>query len=96
MSMYGTWDSALTWALEYGDTLRAAAYEQGKGHPFLFYDFELDVSVVVHGDDFVAAGLDKHLDTITSTLSDKYKIKMERCLMNRMKMRDKVCVSWIH
>ena len=36
MSMYGTKDAALNWALEYGDTLRAAGYEQGKANPCLF------------------------------------------------------------
>ena len=30
MSMYGTRDAALNWALEYGDTLKAAGYVQGK------------------------------------------------------------------
>ena len=33
MSMYGTRDVALNWALEYADTLWAAGYEQGKANP---------------------------------------------------------------
>ena len=33
MSMYGTRDADLNWALGYGDTLRAAGYEQGKANP---------------------------------------------------------------
>ena len=37
MSMYGTRDAALNWATEYGDTLRAAGYVQGKGNPCLFH-----------------------------------------------------------
>ena len=75
MSMYGTRDAALNWASEYGDTLCAAGYEQGKANPCLFYQSELDVSVMVHGDDFVAVGPDKHLDSIKKNLSDKYKIQ---------------------
>ena len=71
MNVYGTRDAALNWALEYGDTRRAAGYEQGKANLCLFYNFELDVSVMVHGDDFVAVGLDKHLDSIKTALSDK-------------------------
>ena len=78
MSMYGTRDAALSWALEYGDTLRAAGYEQSKANPCLFDHFELDVSVMVHGDGFVAVGPDKHLDKVKHTLSEKYKIKIEQ------------------
>ena len=78
MSMYGTRDAALNWALEYGDTLKAAGYEQGKANPCLFYHHDLDVSVMVHGDDFVAVGPDKHLENIENTLSEKYKIKIEQ------------------
>ena len=33
---------------------------------------------MVHGDDFVAVGPDKHFDSIKNTLSDKYKIKIEQ------------------
>ena len=36
MSMYGTRDAALNWAMEYGDTLRAAGYQQGRSNPCLF------------------------------------------------------------
>ena len=78
MSMYGTRDAALNWALGYGDTLKAAGYEQGLANPCLFYHRNLDVSVMVHGDDFVAVGPDKHLEDIESTLSEKYKIKIEQ------------------
>ena len=76
MSMYGTRDAALNWALEYCDTLQAAGYAQGKANPCLFYHAELNVSVMVHGDDFVAVGPDQHLDSIKTSLSDKYKIKI--------------------
>lgn len=76
MSMYGTRDAALNWALEYCDTPQAAGYVQGKANPCLFYHAEFNVSVMVHGDDFVALGSDQHLDNIKATLSDKYKIKI--------------------
>ena len=62
--------------MEYGDTFRVAGYEQGKANPCLFYHSELDVSVMVHGDDVVAVGPDQNLDNIKTTLSDKYKIKV--------------------
>ena len=63
-------------ALEYRDTLQAAGYVQGKANPCLFYHAEFNVSVIVHGDDFVALGPGQHLGNIKATLSDKYKIKI--------------------
>ena len=44
----------------------------------LFYHAELNVSVMVHGDGFVAVGPDQHLENIKTTLSDKYNIKIEQ------------------
>ena len=47
-------------------------------NPCLFYHAELDVSVIVHGDDFVAVGRDQHLENVKATLSDRYDIKIEQ------------------
>ena len=56
MSMYGQRDAALNWSLEYGETLRAAGYVQGRANPCLYYNEYLGVSVMVHGDDRGAFG----------------------------------------
>ena len=74
MSMYGTRDAALNWALEYGETLRAAGYTQGRSNPCLFHNKALGVSVMVHGDDFVGVGPDQHLSKLKESLEQKYKI----------------------
>ena len=76
--MYGTRDAALNWALEYGDTLRAAGYVQGQANPCLFYKKANGVAIMVHGDDFVAVGPEAHLIETRKTLEDKYKIKVEK------------------
>ena len=78
MSMYGTRDAALNWALEYGSTLCAAGYEQGRSNPCLFYNKKIDVAIMVHGDDFVAVGPDQQLENVSRTLGEKYKIKVEQ------------------
>jgi len=78
MSMYGTRDAALNWSLEYGDTLRAGGYVQGRANPCLFHNAKLGVSVMVHGDDFIAVGPDQHLKETIKTLEDKYKLKTEK------------------
>ena len=67
----------LDWALEYGETLRLAGYKQGKANPCLFHHEELGVSIMVHGDDFVAVGPEKNLSDTRKTLEEKYKLKVE-------------------
>ena len=57
MSMYGTRDVVLDWAMEYGETLPAAGYVQGTG---LFHGKALGVSIMVHSDDYVAVGPDHY------------------------------------
>ena len=77
MSMYGTRDAALNWALEYADTLRMAGYVQGKGNPCLFHKSSIGVSIMVHGDGFIAVGPEEHLGEARRALEDKYKLKVE-------------------
>ena len=77
MSMYGTRDAALNWSKEYGDTLREAGFVQGKANPCLFQHGGLRVSIMVHGDDFVAVGPEENLKTTRAALENKYKIKVE-------------------
>ena len=77
MSMYGTRDAALNWSKEYGDTLKKSGFIQGKNNPCLFQNKEIDVSIMVHGDDFIAVGSEKNLKTTRAILEDKYKIKVE-------------------
>ena len=75
--MYGTRDAAMNWSTEYGETLKAAGYVQGKTSPCLFFHKGKNVTVMVHGDDFVAVGDPEHLESTKAALSNKYKIKTE-------------------
>ncbi len=77
MSMYGTRDAATNWASEYTETLIRDGFVQGKANPCLFHNPRTDVSVMVHGDDFVAVGYEKTLKEARSALENKYKIKVE-------------------
>ena len=78
VSMYGTRDAALNWATEYGETLKDAGYRQGTTNPCLFRNDEKDVTIIVHGDDFVAIGSAEHLVETEEALKEKYKIKVEK------------------
>ena len=63
MSMYGTRDAALNWSEEYGDTLKQSGFVQGKNNPCLFQNKDIEVSIMVHGDDFIALGAEKNPKT---------------------------------
>ena len=76
-ALYGTRDAAMNWATEYGNTLKRAGFEQGKSSPCLFFNKALDVTIMVHGDDFVAIGDPKHLKATEEALRSKYNIKTE-------------------
>ena len=77
MSMYGTRDAALNWSKEYAETLKAAGFIQGKNNPCLFRHQQQQVSIMVHGDDFIAVGPAENLKTTRAALEGKYKIKVE-------------------
>ena len=77
MSMYGTRDAALNWSKEYAGTLKSAGFEQGKSNPCLFRHRDLEVAIMVHGDDFIAVGSEENLKATRAVLENKYKIKVE-------------------
>ena len=77
MSMYGSRDAAANWAAEYGATLVAAGYKQGKASPCIFHNDESGTTIMVHGDDFVGVGRPEELAKTRKALEDKYKLKVE-------------------
>ena len=87
MSMYGTRDAALNWSLEYSKTLTEAGYTQGKSNSCLFHNADLDVAVMVHGDDFIGVGPDEKLARLKAKLEEKYKIKVEKLSRGGRKAR---------
>ena len=78
VSMYGTRDAARNWAEEYVETLKKAGFKRGVTNPCLFWNPITDVSIMVHGGDFVAVGTDQFVDQTTKSLKEKYKLKVEK------------------
>ena len=64
MSMYGTRDAALNLSLEYAATQLADGYVQGTANPCLFFNKTNGVSVMVHGDYFIAVGPKQQLSKV--------------------------------
>ena len=71
MSMYGTRDAAANWSAEYGRTLVAASYRQGKASPCIFHNDANGTTAMVHGDDFVGVGQPEELARLRRALEDK-------------------------
>ena len=77
MSMYGTRDAATNWAAEYTATLIQDGYRRGSSNTCLFYHPISGVSIMVHGDDFVAVGDKNGLKGVREALEGKYKLKVQ-------------------
>ena len=58
LSMYGFRDSALNWENAYSTKLIEAGFRRGKASPCVFFHAARKVRVSVHGDDFLAVGLE--------------------------------------
>ena len=56
MSLYGTRDAALNFQKEVGKLMGSLGFKTSKFNPSLFHHPKEDIKVLVHGDDFVAAG----------------------------------------
>lgn len=77
MSMYGTRDAALNWALEYGENLKNAGYALGKSNPCIFHHKDTCVTIMVHGDDFGSVGKPEHVKEVRDAFEQKYKMKVD-------------------
>ena len=74
-TMYGTLDASEQWGLHYSLRLRRAGFVQGTASPCCFYHPKFKVSLLVHGDDFVAVGRKAGRDYLSQTLRSHYEIK---------------------
>ena len=74
--MYGTRDAGAIWEQCYVDCLVGMGFAQGLGSPCCFYHAEWQISVVVHGDDFTALGVDASLDKYEAGLKKSFECKM--------------------
>ena len=74
-SMYGTQDAPNIWQSHYSQILVEAGYERGKSNASVFYHHGHDVRIMVHGDDFLALGDQKHLRELEKLLKGAYELK---------------------
>ena len=79
-ALYGTRDAARAWEIEYSKTLVTMGFVPGKSSTVVFYNWESDVRLAVHGDDFVLSGTPGHLEQFANDLSKKYLVKVRGIL----------------
>ena len=70
-SLYGCRPAAQAWEEHYSALLKNHGFKRLKSVPVAF----VDVSGVVHGDDFVWEGIDEDLDWVQKLFEDKYELK---------------------
>jgi hypothetical protein len=79
-TLYGMRTAASNWEREYTKTLGDIGFQVGKANACAFWHPDLKVSIVVHGDDFVMAGMEKDLKYVEKVFREKYPVKMRALL----------------
>ena len=74
--VYGTRDAGAIWEDTYRAALEDMGFISGAGSPCCFWHEAKNISVVVHGDDFTAMGLNDDLDWYEKTLAENFELKI--------------------
>ena len=76
--MHGTRGASSIWEHVYGEALISVGFTQRKASPCCFHSKELQLSCVVHGDDFTCLGADASLGIFEKQIQDHFEIKLKR------------------
>ena len=71
---YGTRDAGALWEECYARALVDLGFTRGKGCPTCFFHKQKQISVVVHGDDFVILANDAEINWLESELAKHFEI----------------------
>ena len=74
-SMYGTRDAAINWQEEVAKSMKAWGFRRGRYNPCVYVHAEMDIKVIVHGDDFVAVADEIALTWLSNKLKERFEIK---------------------
>ena len=75
LSLYGTRDAALNWAAEYSGYMKQIGFTQGIASPCNFQLSSMELSITVHGDDFLITGPLSSIKWFQMKMRAKYEIK---------------------
>ena len=74
--MYGFGPAAQAWEGCYSRRMEEVGFKRGVGNAVVFYHGDRDVSVLVHGDDFVAVGEDEDIEWFRSLAVGWFEMKI--------------------
>ena len=66
----------MLWEESYAQVLTDAGFTRGQASPCCFYHPTKEISIVCHGDDFVALGTDSALDAYETFIADHFDIEL--------------------
>ena len=75
MSLYGTRDAAVNFQREVTKLMVRLGFNQAKYNASLFYHPRTEVSVMVHGDDFIATGKRNHIANFRKSIAGRFTVK---------------------
>lgn len=79
-AFYGTRRASTLWQEKYTEVLLANGFCRGSAVPVIFYSESLDVTIAVHGDDFLAEGRPGCLDQLDDIMKKNFLVK----ILNRL------------
>ena len=78
--LYGFRPAAAAWEAHYAGKLEGVGFRRGVATPVSFYHKDMDVNLVVHGDDFTFVGDQKGLEWAEELMRNWYKVKVRAWL----------------
>ena len=75
-ALYGTREAAKCWEKEYTKTLIELGFRKGRTNPCIFRHRTKDMTVFVHGDDFVVSGTEDDMKQVQELFCEKYITKV--------------------
>ncbi len=73
--LYGTRDAPKRWEAFLAEQLVALGFVRGRASPCCYYNAELNVRCIVHGDDFVLTGRARALDQVKVGMHERFLLK---------------------
>ncbi len=77
LSLYGTRDAAMNWAIKFTNVLEGLGFEKGRCSPCNFYNRAKDITLTVHGDDFTSTGREANLRWLKTEFAKNFEIKTD-------------------
>ena len=78
--LYGMRPAASAWEKDYAEKFESVGFSRGVSAPTVFFNPELEVRCVVHGDDFTFLGAEDDLDVVTEHMESWYDLKVRGTL----------------